>query len=109
MFHPDRGRAREWRFRRGNEAHTIVPSAPLSFSDPESAVTAAVGGAGFVRTRAFTVEAQIAAGLLQPVLEDWNEGASWPVSILYPHRQPAAKIRAFVEFGFQRVSGSSPG
>jgi LysR family transcriptional regulator for bpeEF and oprC len=98
MFHPDRRQARPWIFRRGNEVHTLVPSAPLSFSDPESAVAAAVGGAGFVRTLDFTVEAQIAAGLLQPVLEDWNEGATWPVWVLYPHRQPAVKIRAFVEF-----------
>ena len=46
-----------------------------------------------------TGEAQIATGLLKPVLEDWNEGAWWPVSIVYPqHRQPTAKIRAFVDF-----------
>ena len=34
----------------------------------ESAVTAAISGAGFVRSLDFTVEAQIASGLLQPVL-----------------------------------------
>jgi DNA-binding transcriptional LysR family regulator len=78
---------------------TIIPGAPLSFSDPESAVAAAISGAGFVRTLDFTAEAQIASGLLQPVLEDWNEGAYWPVSVVYPqHRQPTAKIRAFIEF-----------
>ena len=98
MFRAGGRQVREWIFRRGSEAHTVVPSAPLAFSDPESAVAAAVGGAGFVRTLDFTAEAQIAAGLLLPVLEEWNEGASWPVSVLYPHRQPAAKIRAFVEF-----------
>jgi DNA-binding transcriptional LysR family regulator len=71
----------------------------LSFSDPESAVAAAVSGAGFVRALDFTVEAQVASGLLQPVLEDWNEGAWWPVSVVYPqHRQPTAKIRAFIDF-----------
>jgi DNA-binding transcriptional LysR family regulator len=47
----------------------------------------------------FTAERQIAAGLLKPVLEDWNEGAWWPVSVVYPqHRQPTAKIKAFIEF-----------
>ena len=52
-----------------------------------------------MRTLDFTVEAQIASGLLQPVLEDWNEGAWWPVSVVYPqHRQPTAKIRAFIDF-----------
>jgi hypothetical protein len=53
----------------------------------------------------FTAEAQIASGLLQPVLEDWNDGAWWPVSVVYPqHRQPTAKIRAFIDF----VSGLFP-
>jgi DNA-binding transcriptional LysR family regulator len=76
-----------------------VPAARLAFSDPESAVAAAVSGAGFVRSLDFTVEAQIASGLLRPVLEDWNDGAYWPVSVVYPqHRQPTAKIRAFIEF-----------
>ena len=68
-------------------------------------MAAAISGAGFVRTLNFTAEAQIASGLLQPVLEDWNDGAWWPVSVVYPqHRQPTAKIRAFIEF----VSGLFP-
>jgi LysR family transcriptional regulator, regulator for bpeEF and oprC len=90
---------RLWLFRKNGEDHTITPSASLSFSDPEAAVAAAVSGAGFVRSLHFTVEAQIAAGLLQPVLEDWNEGAWWPVSVVYPqHRQATAKIKAFTDF-----------
>src|SRR5215510_7149729 len=92
-------------FRKGDVEHTIVPTARLAFSDPESAVAAAVSGAGFVRSLDFTAEAQIASGLLKPVLEDWNDGAYWPVSVVYPqHRQPTAKIRAFIDF----VSGLFP-
>jgi LysR family transcriptional regulator for bpeEF and oprC len=99
MFKVGNAQTREWLFRKDGVEHTVVPSAALSFSDPESAVAAAVSGAGFVRSLDFTVEAQIATGLLKPVLEDWNEGAWWPVSIVYPqHRQPTAKIRAFVDF-----------
>ncbi len=105
MFKLGNNQRREWLFRKNGTAHSVVPLAPLSFSDPESAVAAAVSGAGFVRTLDFTVEAQIAAGLLHPVLEDWNEGAVWPVSVVYPqHRQPTAKIKAFIEF----VSGLLP-
>jgi LysR family transcriptional regulator for bpeEF and oprC len=90
---------REWVFRKEGVDHSITPAAALSFSDAESAVAAAVSGAGFVRVLNFVAEAQIAAGLLQPVLEDWNEGASWPVSVVYPqHRQPTAKVRAFIDF-----------
>lgn len=105
MFKVGNNQTREWLFRKGDVEHKITPSARLAFSDPESAVAAAVSGAGFVRSLDFTVEAQIAAGLLQPVLEDWNDGAYWPVSVVYPqHRQPTAKIRAFIDF----VSGLFP-
>jgi hypothetical protein len=32
-------------------------------------------------------------------LTEWNDGAWWPVSVVYPqHRQPTAKIKAFIEF-----------
>jgi DNA-binding transcriptional LysR family regulator len=49
-----------------------VPTAPLVFSDSQSAVAAAVRGAGFVRVPALAVEAHIAAGLLRPLLMDWT-------------------------------------
>jgi len=99
MFRLGTQQIRDWLFRKGDVEHSIAPSARLSFSDPESAVAAAVTGAGFVRTLDFSVEAQIAAGLLQPVLQDWNDGAWWPISVVYPqHRQPTAKIRAFIDF-----------
>ena len=105
MFKVGNNQTRDWLFRKGDVEHKITPAARLAFSDPESAVAAAVSGAGFVRSLDFTVEAQIAAGLLQPVLEDWNDGAYWPVSVVYPqHRQPTAKIRAFIDF----VSGLFP-
>lgn len=99
MFKIGNNQTREWMYRKDGVEHSITPAAPLAFSDPESAVAAAVSGAGFVRTLDFTVEAQVASGLLLPVLEDWNEGSWWPVSVVYPqHRQPTAKIRAFIDF-----------
>jgi LysR family transcriptional regulator for bpeEF and oprC len=99
MFKVGTNEIREWLFRKDGVEHVITPAAVLSFSDPEAAVTAAISGAGFVRSLDITVEAQIAAGLLQPVLEDWNEGVSSAVSVVYPqHRQPTAKIKAFIEF-----------
>jgi LysR family transcriptional regulator, regulator for bpeEF and oprC len=100
MFKVGNGQVREWIYRRGKDEHVIVPNAPLSFSDPESAVAAAISGAGFVRSLDFTVEAQIAAGLLLPVLQDWSEtNHLYPVSVVYPqHRQPTAKVKAFIDF-----------
>ncbi|HEX2492984.1 MAG TPA: LysR family transcriptional regulator [Steroidobacter sp.] len=99
MFKLGSNLIRPWIFKKGGVEKSVAAMAPLSFSDPESAVAAAVGGAGFVRSLDFAVEAQVAAGLLQPLLEDWNEDAMWPVSIVYPqHRQATAKIKAFTEF-----------
>lgn len=99
LFKLGNNQVRDWLYRKGADTYTVIPAAPLSFSDPESAVAAAISGAGFIRSLDFSVEQYIATGLLVPVLEDWNEGAWWPVSVIYPqHRQPTAKIRAFIDF-----------
>jgi LysR family transcriptional regulator, regulator for bpeEF and oprC len=99
MFRLGTNQIREWPFRRNGVEHTIMPRAALSFTDPESAVTAAISGAGFVRSLDITVEAQIASGLLRPVLQGWDEDLQRPVSVVYPqHRQPTAKIKAFIDF-----------
>jgi LysR family transcriptional regulator, regulator for bpeEF and oprC len=99
LFKAGTGQVRDWIFRKGGAQHVITPTGRLSFSDPESGSAAAASGAGFVRILRFSVESQIGAGLLRPVLEDWNEGAWWPVSVVYPRdRQPSAKLKAFIEF-----------
>jgi DNA-binding transcriptional LysR family regulator len=99
LFRIGTGTPREWIFRKQEAMHVVLPSGRLSLSDPETAAAAAVSGAGFVRLLDFNVEVQIATGLLQPVLADWNEGATWPVSVVYPqNRQPTAKLKAFMEF-----------
>lgn len=105
MFRLGTNQVREWMYAKNGVEHTILPRAALSFSDPQSAVTAAVSGAGFVHSLDFTVEAQIASGLLQPVLQDWNAESYRPISVVYPqHRQPTAKVKAFIDF----VSGLFP-
>jgi LysR family transcriptional regulator for bpeEF and oprC len=99
LFKAGTGQIRDWIFRKGDEQHVITPQGRLSLSDIESGSTAAVGGAGFLRILRFSVETHLGAGLLKPVLEDWNEGALWPVSVVYPRdRQPAAKLKAFIDF-----------
>ncbi len=99
LFKLGSGQPRDWIFRKHGGEHIVTPAGRLSVSDPETAAAAAVSSAGFVRLLNFNVEAQIAVGLLQPVLQDWNEGAVWPVSVVYPqNRQPTAKLKAFIDF-----------
>ena len=99
MFRLGTNQVRDWMYSKNGVEHSLLPRAALSFSDPQSAVTAAVSGAGFVHTLDFTVEAQIASGLLRPVLSEWNAESFRPVSVVYPqHRQPTAKVKAFIDF-----------
>ncbi|HEY4369085.1 MAG TPA: LysR substrate-binding domain-containing protein [Steroidobacteraceae bacterium] len=93
------GQTRSWVLRKDGIEHVVTPSGRLTFSDVESAVSAAIGGAGFVRALRVGLEAPLASGKLQAVLEDWNEGASWPVYVVYPsHKQPTAKVQALIDF-----------
>lgn len=60
---------------------------------------AAVGGAGFIRVFDFAVHAQIASGLLQPVLRDWNEESTHPVSIVHAGSLPLLpQLEIFAQF-----------
>jgi len=61
-----------WSFHQGSTGVMVVPTAPLMFSDAQSAVASAVRGGGFILVPELAVESQIAAGLLHPLLPDWN-------------------------------------
>lgn len=89
-------RPRAWSFRQGETEVKVVPASPLAFSEPRSAVATAVRGGGIVLAPALAVEAEIAAGLLTPLLADWRtpQHAVW-----LERRKPSAPgIDAFAEF-----------
>jgi LysR family transcriptional regulator for bpeEF and oprC len=92
------GRAQDWVFCRGAARYTLSPAAPLAFSDVDSAVASAVRAGGYVRVHAIAALQRIAAGLLEPVLEEWNE-ESQPVTIVHAQDCPAREeIAMFVAF-----------
>jgi LysR family transcriptional regulator, regulator for bpeEF and oprC len=98
LLEPGMHRARDWVFRRGAVSYTISPAAPLAFSDADSAVTAAVRGGGYAHVHGIAADRRIAAGLLQPVLEQWNE-ESQPVAIVHVRERAASDaIAAFAAF-----------
>jgi DNA-binding transcriptional LysR family regulator len=76
----------------------ISPAGELAFSDVESAVLAAVSGAGYVRVLCSEAAREIAAGLLRPVLEDWND-ERLPVSLVWSRaREPSIGLDLFATF-----------
>src|SRR5262245_34316676 len=74
LLEPRSHRPQEWLFRKGPAQYTIWPTGPLAFSDAQSTVAAAMRGGGYVRVLSIEADQCIAAGLLQPVLDEWNEG-----------------------------------
>jgi LysR family transcriptional regulator, regulator for bpeEF and oprC len=91
-------RPRAWAFRRGSTSLTISPAGPLAFVQAKTAIAAAVHGGGYIRVRSFEADRQIAAGLLRPVLEEWND-LPLPVTLVRPRgRIVGAPALVFAEF-----------
>jgi LysR family transcriptional regulator, regulator for bpeEF and oprC len=87
---------RSWSLRRDAAQVTIVPKAPLMFSDAQSAVVTAVRGGGMILVPALAVEAQIGAQLLTPLLPDWSAPGS---AVWMQQTGPlTSELEAFADF-----------
>ncbi len=76
----------------------------LNTTLPESAVDAAVAGLGLVQATSYQAAAAVRAGLLVPVLREF-EAAATPVSLVYPSsRLVPQKLRAFLDWAGPRLS-----
>jgi DNA-binding transcriptional LysR family regulator len=82
-----------WEFEKGRRSVTVNPRGPLTFSDSDFAIQAALEGAGLMMTMEAQVEEHVSKGNLLSVLRDWCP--TFPGYFLYyPSRrnQPAALI-----------------
>ena len=80
----------------GRIAVNIQPRVLCNSAEMETGL--AVAGLGVTRLPAFACAQELAAGLLEPVLEQY-ERPPHGVYAVYPHRQHlSAKVRAFVDF-----------
>lgn len=89
-----------WEFARDGQTLTVEPSGPLIVTPTvaDLAVSAAVAGHGVIYLFEEWLAPYIAAGQLQPVLEDW--WLTFPGPFLYysGRRHLPAPLRAFVDF-----------
>lgn len=94
-----RGHPMPWRFRASDGTTITAPVvSQLSAASGEVLRRAAGAGAGLTRLFEYSLAADIAAGVLEVVLAD-HELPAVPVYALHAQaRQPAPKIRAFVDF-----------
>ena len=85
-------------FRRGDEALEIATPPAVSVNESTAHVTALLAGLGIGQTFRFIVRPLIDAGLLVPVLEDW-EPPRRSLYVVYPqNRHLSARLRVFVDW-----------
>ncbi|WP_439879025.1 LysR family transcriptional regulator [Pseudomonas prosekii] len=86
-----------WRFSKDGEPHEAHFKSRLSVNDMRALITAGINNFGIVLGAEDTLADAIAAGLLVPILSDF-EGPSMPLSLVYrADRQRTANLKAFVE------------
>ena len=106
-----RGGPLRWSFK--GDTPGMEPHGPLTSSDVDLMVAAALGGAGILYMAEPIVRAHIESGRLLPLLEDWWPTLASPVSVFYPsRRQTPGPLRAFLDFLRQRpdtASAAAPG
>ncbi|SCB25028.1 LysR family transcriptional regulator [Rhizobium hainanense] len=88
------------------EVATIPAARSLQVGDGEAMRHLAIEGAGIARLAAFTVRSDIAAGRLQPVLEDLNPGDTEEFHAVYIGQGGPlpARVRALLDFLRESVS-----
>src|SRR5258708_2557565 len=89
-----------WPFRTGAATEQVSPPPVARASDGEAARLLALGGAGLARLALFHIGADIEAGRLVPVLEEFNPGDRQAIHAVYlgPARPLPARVREFITF-----------
>jgi DNA-binding transcriptional LysR family regulator len=87
-----------WQFEKRGKKVELMPEGTLTINDPELAIRAAVDGVGVLYTAVGYAAAEIKAGRLIPLLEDWRLPSS-ALFLYYPsRRQVPAPLQAFIKF-----------
>lgn len=92
-----------WTYAGRGKALSYRPKATLLANSSEVGIDAAVAGAGVTRALSYMVAAQVHAGKLRVILEDY-EPEPIPIHVVYREgRQAPARVRAFVDFAVARL------
>ncbi|MBS9435355.1 LysR family transcriptional regulator [Photorhabdus hainanensis] len=89
-----------WPFIGSEEWGQQLPSGNLLLGDGETMRKAAIAGLGLARLARFHVNADIQAGLLLPVLENYNPGDKEEIYAAFvgTGRQPPSRVRVFLDY-----------
>ncbi|WP_413207162.1 LysR substrate-binding domain-containing protein [Rhodospirillum sp. A1_3_36] len=102
--------ASPWRLSRGRdeeEVVTVTPAMPVVVNSGQAVRQAGLAGLGVILQPALLLEADIQAGLLVPILEDWCL-PSRPMSLLYYRdRTMTPRLRSFLTFAVDAFGAPS--
>ncbi len=92
------GRVWPMEFENGEETLEVRAPSAITLNEATGYVAAVLAGLGVGQVATFTVQDDIAAGRLVPVLTEWCSGAV-PLHIVYPpNRHLSNKVRVFVDW-----------
>jgi DNA-binding transcriptional LysR family regulator len=96
-----------WAFRgHGEPVHVDVKGA-IAADSAHMLLKLAIEGAGIIRFGDIIVARAIHEGLLEPILQDWEEPERFPFwAILPPGRQRTPKVKVFVDFLMEHFSSA---
>lgn len=89
-----------WPFTKRGRRTEVMPQGNTQISDGEALRAVAVAGLGVARLAAFQVRADLDAGRLVPVLEDYDPGETEDIHAVYVGQGAhlPARVRAFLDF-----------
>jgi DNA-binding transcriptional LysR family regulator len=91
----------------GGTLKNLLPPVVVSVTAAETMVSAAKLGLGLIQVPRYHVAADVEAGRLVEVLQDFRPSPT-PVSLLYPHgRQLSPRVRVFVDWLTKEFAGQS--
>jgi DNA-binding transcriptional LysR family regulator len=92
------GRPLPFRYSDGTNEPNLTLNHKLLVNDTNSYVAAALAGLGLIQAPSYAVNEALEAGLLVPLLQEWQT-PSIPVHVLYaPNRYLSAKVRVFIDW-----------
>jgi DNA-binding transcriptional LysR family regulator len=97
-----------WPFRVDGELVQVEVKSPVAADSAHMLLKLAIEGVGIIRFGDIIVARAIQEGLLEPLLEGFQEPESFPMwAILPPGRQRTPKVKVFLDFLMERF-GSAP-
>jgi len=97
---------REWRFHGGDGDLRVPIQGRLEINNGDALLAAARQGFGVVMLPTFLAAADVKAGRLEPVLQDWCEAQTGGIHAVFPaSRNLSPKVRVFVDFLARRFTG----